>query len=221
MKSVIIIAIAFVLLIPIPIFAQEVGMRWHQNELYDYSFDIPTDWYFKENYVTKNGNTIGTKLWVENLAYTPATIEIQFQNLPKSAVPELNAEAMENYLLDSFLKLPGVRIIDSYSQTEYWGWTSSLEYRYLQSNTEPHGVITAFVFEDRETYYVKFWAVNEEEFDDYYPVYQRVLENLVIKSVAVPEFGSIAMLILVASIVFVVVLSRKFKIMNDYRLISK
>ena len=22
---------------------QEVGMRWHQNELYDYSFDIPTD----------------------------------------------------------------------------------------------------------------------------------------------------------------------------------
>jgi len=41
------------------------------------------------------------------------------------------------------------------------------------------------------------------------------------KTFTVPEFESIALLILASLIIFVVVLTRKFKIMNDYRLISK
>jgi len=193
---------------------EPVGMRWHQNELYDYSFDIPTDWAFDEKYVSTDGTTIGTRLWPEQFYPPPSDITVVFENLLESDVPELNSEAIENYLRDSVLTIPGVRIIDSYSQNELWGWTATVEIRYIQSNSEPHEIRKAFVFEDRETYFVNFGAANEEEFDEYYPVYQGVLENLVIKSVTVPEFGSIAMLILVSSIIPIILVSRKFEIMK-------
>jgi len=144
---------------------EPVEMRWHQNELYDYSFDIPTNWALDEKYVSTDGTTIGTRLWPEQFYPPPADIQIIFENLRESDVPELNSEAIENYLRDSVLTIPGVRIIDSYSQDELWGWTATVEIRYVQSNIEPHEVRKVFVSEDRETYFVNFGAANEEHFD--------------------------------------------------------
>ena len=70
-----------------------------------------------------------------------------------------------------------------------------------------------YVFDDRESYTVGYGAP-DVYFDEYRPVFDNVLETITIKSVAVPEFGSITMSILVVSAISVVILSRRFSLIR-------
>ena len=65
------------------------------------------------------------------------------------------------------------------------------------------------MFPDRESYTVGYFAIEEDYFDLYKPVYDNVLETIVIKGVVVPEFKEITMIILTSSIVMIVIITRK------------
>ncbi len=51
--AILVIAVSFV---TVPAFAQEMG--FYENILYDFSFEVPTDWKYIENRVTANGEPI-------------------------------------------------------------------------------------------------------------------------------------------------------------------
>ena len=70
-----------------------------------------------------------------------------------------------------------------------------------------------YVFNDRESYTVGYGAP-VVYFDGHRPVFDNVLETIIIKSVVVPEFGSIAMLILAISVISIVIFTRRFNVIR-------
>jgi len=79
----------------------------------------------------------------------------------------------------------------------------------LGSNPQLFTEQKSFIFKDREAYVVAYFATGEN-YQRYYPVYENVLDTLVIKGVEVPEFQEIALMVLGSSIVLVIIFARKF-----------
>jgi len=193
-----------------PVFGQsEIG--FYENEFYDYSFEIPMNWKIMEDVDPRNtkGLIIQTLIFPEGftpLINSTPMVEVHFLNIPKSEVALLNAKNLEEYQRKIVMELlPQARIIESSSENTDWGWKVTVESKV--SNL--HIIDTLFVFPDRESYTVGYVAIEEDYFDLYKPVYDNILETMVIKGVVVPEFQEITMIILASSIVMIVIITRK------------
>lgn len=235
--SLILMGTMLVLLIPVPIFAQE--MVFYQNEKYDFSFEIPIDWrsqedidlepytypvmFFPEEFSMENFEGIGENTFTALLLGLEFQLEaplvsVEFRNVPESEVPTLTENNLQEYVeLEIKSVVPDMEMIDSYTQSHSWGWEVYTKYTFdgnlgIGSYLPYTGEELIFVFKDREAYNVVYAAPNTY-YDDYKPVYDHVLDTIIIKSVAVPEF-EIAMLILISSIIPVILFSRKFDIVN-------
>ena len=211
---ILVIGISFV---TVSAFAQEMGL--YENELYDFSFEAPTDWKFIENMVTANGEPIQVAIFPSEfnplLNTESPQILVIFENLGQSKVSSMTEKAVANYYLEKFRnEIPGGKLISSDVESSSWGWTFTQKFSFpvsygFASNPQLITEQTSFVFKDRESYIVAYFAT-QENYQRYYPVYENVLDTLVIKGVAVPEFQEIAMMVLASSIVLVILFARKF-----------
>ena len=109
---------------------------------------------------------------------------------------------------------PSAKIMDSWSKSNSWGWEVYATYNFDLDLGIGTGIpyveeVSTYFFKDRESYAVSYGAPTVY-FEEYSHIYDHVLETIIIKSVAVPEFGSIAMWILASSVISVVVISRKY-----------
>ena len=221
----------------IPAFGQEVG--FYHNEVYDFSFNIPMDWQGQENVQIPNGDLIQVLFFPSEfssqlsddmsnigrllLKYLLGTFSIDapligvvFENIPESKLPRLNEQALEQYFLDKIRNdIPTPRIISSDAETTSWGWIVTTKTRVVQTDQQYLRQDTVFIFKDRETYDVAYLAIEDGDYDKYYPVYEMVKESLVIKGVVVPEFHEIAIMVLGSGIIGIIALSKKFKILNS------
>jgi len=216
---VIILIIISISLITIPVFAQEMG--WYENKLYDFSFNIPKDWMYYENYAMLDGSTFQTLQYPKEFdpiysVFDSPNIFVKFENIPESQIPVLNADAIEKYELEQLrVALPNARIINYDVKHTSYGWESTVEV--VVSLNIPFVVRGEFQEEDKTFYfkdsreaYLVGYIAPVEYYDPYYHVYENAIDSLVIKGVVVPEFHEIAMMVLASSIVLVIVLARKF-----------
>ncbi len=112
------------------------------------------------------------------------------------------------------MNVPSSMRIDKDSESTSWGWIVSSKFTLSVGESLQYvGEGKTFHFKDRESYAVLYVAP-DYYFDEYYPVYENVLDTLVIKGVVVPEFQEIAIMVLASSIILVVVFARKFKVMK-------
>ncbi len=140
---------------------------------------------------------------------------MKFENIAESKIPVLNAQEIEKYELEYVrINLPEAKILNYDVKSTSWGWESSLEIAGSMNipfvaKGQFHEVDKTFYFKNRESYLVGYSAP-EEYYYEYYPVYENMIDTLVIKGVAVPEFQEIALMVLGGSIVFVILFVRKF-----------
>jgi predicted secreted protein with PEFG-CTERM motif len=199
-------------------------MKFYKNETYDYFFEMPSDWRVMEDMDNTKGIVFQTLIFPDGynslfpdgynplLNIDPPSISVVFLNIPKSDVAMLNEKNLEEYQREQVTeKIPYTKIIDSSSEKTDWGWKITVESKFSQNI---HAIDTLFVFPDRESYTVRYLAIEENYFDLYKPVYDHVIKTMVINGVAVPEFGSIVMLILVISIISVILITRRFDVIS-------
>ena len=177
------------------------------------------DWVYRENYLLPDGSTfqvIQNPKEFEPMHFLQSPIIfVKFENIPESEIPVLNEKEIEKYELE-FLRtnLPQAKIINYDVKSTSWGWESSLEIVFslnipLVAKGQFHEVDKTFYFKNRESYVVGYYSP-EEHYDRYFPVYEKMIDTLVIKGIAVPEFHEIAVMVLGSSIVLVIIFARKF-----------
>lgn len=212
--TILVIAVSFT---TIPVFAQDVG--FYSNKLYDFSFNAPMNWRYYEDYLWFRTNY--------QVILFPSTFDlprdgmnsphtfVKFENIAESKIPVLNAKEIEKYELE-FLRtnLPEAKIINYNVKSTSWGWESNLEIVVslnipLVAKGQFHEIDKTFYFKNRESYLTGYLSP-VEYYDEYYPVYENMMDTLVIKEVAVPEFQEIVLMVLGSSIVLGIVFARKF-----------
>ena len=204
-------------LFTIPAFGQKVG--FYHNEVYEFSFNAPTDWQYQENVQTPNSGIILVMIHPEGLdpfvdIDTPL-IGVSFENLTKAEVPDLNEQALENYVLEQIrIDLPNAKLVSSDVESTSWGWIVTTEFRAIKMGQQYLQENLSFIFKDRETYDVAYIAIEDGYYDRYYPVFEMVKESLVIKGVIVPEFHEIAIMVLGSGIIGIIAISKKFEILK-------
>ena len=220
----------------IPVFAQQMG--FYHNERYDFSFEVPMDWRYQEGVSPDRVTTFEVVMYPEEFSlenveddanlmdmqtasmglsfqFESPMIAVNFENLQKSEVSSLSEKNLKEYFLDTIKTIqPSAKIIDSYSKTHSWGWEVYALYTFdmnlgFGSGIPYVGEEVTFYFKDRESYNVSYGAP-DAYFDTYRPIFDHALNTMIIKSVEVPEFHEIALMVLVGSISFVIVLARKF-----------
>ncbi|MHA7647348.1 PEFG-CTERM sorting domain-containing protein [Nitrosopumilus sp. S4] len=213
-------------------------MGFYENERYEFSFEIPTNWRYQEGITTEDGRTYELLAFPEEFSlenvdddanmmdlqmalsglpfqFESPLIAVNFENIPTSKVSTLSEKNLKEYVLDKIMiEQPSAKIMDSWVKSNSWGWEVYVIYNYdldmgIDKGIPYMGEESTYFFKDRESYVVEYGAP-PIHFDEYRHVYDHVLETLIIKSVAVPEFGSIAILILITSVVSIIVVSRKF-----------
>ena len=241
LKTVTIITVTFVFIfIPVPILAQEMG--FYSNEKFDFSFEAPTNWNYQESVTITEGRIdevvfFPTEFHISNAGddanmidmqtammgwqwqFESPTIGMDYENIPTSKISTLNENNIKDYYLDFVREtIPSAKTTDIYSKSHSYGWEVGVTY-YGEVDLGigqpiPYvGIDKAFFFKDREKYTL-YYGAPEVYFDKYKPIYDHVVDTLTIKSVAVPEFGSIVMLILAVSVISVVILSRRFNLIR-------
>jgi len=235
LKIGVLVAICLIPLFIVPAFApshpEYVGVGFYENELYEFSFNAPTNWKYQENVQFPNVPMFLVVIFPEEFS-SPSSLTgfqfyintpnvgVQYEYVPQSKVPTLNGKAIENYISEQIrLVLPNGKIFSSSVESRSWGWLVTTKY-FLNLDLGFHEPITIFVeeksyfFKDRDVYLVSYGAI-DEYYDNYYFVFENVIDTLVIKGVVVPEFQEIAMMVLASSIILVVVFARKYKVMKN------
>jgi len=228
----VIIAIAFVLLIPIPVFAQEA---WdYYNELYEFSFNVLEDWSIVQEFwigdevyqiivypvefsaeSLKDSEEYASEIFPElPFVISAPHITVQFDIISEEKIPILDENTVKDYALEQVqLSVPLAAIVNSDVESHSWGWIVRIESVFILDTgidqLPYHSINTTYFFNDRESYDVGFASL-EENFEVYSPMYENILDTLIIKGVIVPEFGGIVLLILTSSIVSVIIVGRKF-----------
>jgi len=220
---------------------KEAEMGFYENERYEFSFEIPMDWRYQEGLTDEAGITyemitFPQEFSIENAGddanmmdlqmglagylfqFESPLIAVNFENIPTSKISKLSEESLEEYVREVIIALQPSAKIDSWVFSHDWGWEVYTISNYsldlgLGLDIPYVSEEFTYIFKDRESYNVSYGAP-DAYFDEYRPVFEHLVETLVIKSVAIPEFGSIAMLVLVISIVSVVIVSRKFVVMK-------
>jgi len=200
-----------------PVKQEPVGIGFYEKKAYEFSFNAPTDWRFQENIgeaqVMIYPQGFNSLL---NLGY-PRVLVI-FENLAESEVSRLNGQDMLEYHTDTIRNDHGGKLVNSDVKDTPWEWEISTEFIYLEdlgfgSSVQLHTEQRAFHFKDREYYTVAYFST-DDYYDAYHPVFEDLVNSLVIKGVVVPEFQEIALVVLGGSIALVVVFARKFKVMK-------
>ncbi len=230
-----ILGLLLLLLIPFPVFAQEMG--FYHNKQYDFSFEIPMTWYYQEGITMQettfeviqypqefslenagdDANLLDMEMALGGMGFQIESpmIHVNFENLPKSKVQTLNENFLEEYVLETIrIELPDAKIIDSWSNSYSWGWEVYVMYSFNLNFGIGSGIPYVaeeftYVFKDRESYNVGYGSP-DSYFEEYRWVFDHVLETIVIKSVAVPEFQEITLMVLASSIILVVIMAKKF-----------
>jgi len=222
---------------------KESKMGFYENERYDFSFEAPMNWSYQEGVSYDDGITtfeviqfptefslknagddanmldLGMAMSGITFQFESPLIYVDFENIPSSKVSKLSEESIYDYLFDKIVTTyPSAKMIDSWTISHDWGWEVYAMYNHDLNIGYGSGIPYVseeflYVFDDRESYTVGYGAP-DVYFDEYRPVFDHVLETLIIKSVAIPEFGSIAMLILVTSIIAVIISARKFQVIK-------
>jgi len=192
---------------------EPVGIGFYENKAYEFSFQAPTDWNYQEN-IGEAQVMIYPKGFSPLLNLDSPKVIVVFENLAESEVPRLNGQEILEYHTDTIRNELGGKLINSDVKDTPWGWEISTEFIYLEdlgfgSSLQLHTEQRAFHFKDREYYTVAYFAT-DDYYDAYYPVFEGVIDSLVIKGVVVPEFQEIAIMVLASSIILVVVFARKF-----------
>ena len=219
----------------IPVFAQQMG--FYHNERYDFSLEVPTNWNYQESvtitekridpvilfpsefHVSNAGDDanlmdIQTAMLGWEFQFESPLIGMYFENIPTTKIKTMNENNIKDYYLDFVREeVPSAKITDIYSKTHSYGWEVGVTYHYdldlgIGQPIPYVGIDKAFFFKDREKYTL-YYGAPEVYFDDYKPIYDHAVDTLIIKSVKVPEFHEIALMVLVGSISFVIVLARK------------
>jgi len=198
-----------------PIVQEPVGMGFYENKAYEFSFQAPTDWNYQEN-IGEIQVMIYPKGFSPLLNIGSPKVIVIFENLAESEVPRLNGQEILEYHTNTIKNELGGKLINSDVKDTPWGWEISTEFIYLEdlgfgSSVQLHTEQKAFHFKDREYYTVAYFST-DDYYDTYHPVFEAAIDSLVIKGVAVPEFQEIALMVLASSIILVVVLARKFKV---------
>ena len=192
---------------------EPVGIGFYENKAYEFSFNAPTNWKFQEN-IDEAQVMIFPQGFSPLLNLDSPKVIVVFENLPESEVPRLNGQEILEFHTDTIRNELGGKLIESDVKDTPWGWEISTEFIYLEdlgfgSSLQLHTEQRAFHFKDREYYTVAYFAT-DDYYDAYHPVFEGVIDSLVIKGVVVPEFQEIALMVLGSSIVFVIVFARKF-----------
>jgi len=193
-----------------------VEMGFYSNEAYEFAFEAPTNWKYRENVGAAQIMIFPSLFNPLGDLGTPKIIVV-FENISELQVPSLSGRALENYHIDKIKseEFTGGKIISTDVEDNSWGWVVSTEFYYLEdlglgSSLQLHSKQKAFHFKDREFYTIAYFAT-DDYYDTYLSVYDHVIDTAVIKGVKVPEFQEIAMVVLASSIVLVVLFARKFK----------
>jgi len=216
---------------------KEAEMGFYSNEKFDFSFEAPTNWNYQESVTIIEGRIdevvffpsefhisnagddanmmdVQTAMMGWQWQFESPVIGIDFENIPTSKIKTMNENNIKDYYLDFVREtFPSAKMTDIYSKTYSYGWEVGVTYFVdvdlgLGQSIPYVGIDKAFFFKDREKYTL-YYSSPEVYFDEYKPVYDHAVDTLTIKSVAVPEFGSIAMLILVSAIIPIILVSRK------------
>jgi len=236
----IILIIISVLVVTIPVYAQE--MLFYSNEKYDFSLEAPTNWNYQESvpiteeridevilfpsefHVSNAGDDANlmdmqTAMLGWEFQFESPMIGMDFENIPTSKIKTMNENNIKDYYLDFVREeVPSAKMTDIYSKTHSYGWEVGVTYHFdfvlgMGQSIPYVGIDKAFFFKDREKYTL-YYGAPEAYFYDYKPVYDHAVDTLVIKSVKVPEFQEIAMIVLAGSIIPVILFARKFKVMK-------
>ena len=214
---ILVILVSAICLVTVPVFAQNMG--FYENKLYDFSYNLPMDWVYRENYLLPDGSTfqvIQNPKEFEPMHFLQSPIIfVKFENIPESEIPVLNEKEIEKYELEQLrTKLPNAKIIKNDIKRTSWGWESSVEVVVslnvpLVVKGDFHEVDKTFYYENRESYLVGY-SSPVEYYDRYFSVYEKMIDTLVIKGAAVPEFHQMALMVLGGSIILVIIFARKF-----------
>jgi len=204
-----------------PIVDEPAGMGFYENELYDFSYNIPMDWRYIENYALPDDTSLQVVQYPQEFAegfsvYNSPNISISFENIAESQIPILNKDAIERYELEKLrIDLPNGKISNYEIKSTPYGWESSFEV-FVSLNIpfvvrgDFHTHDKTFYFKDSRESYTVGYISPVEYYDYYHSVFEDVIDTMVIKGVVVPEFQEIAMMVLASSIVLVIVFARKF-----------
>jgi len=195
------------------------SIRFYENKAYEFSFNAPINWKFQEN-IGEVQVMIYPQRFNPSLYIDSPHVLVIFENLAESDVPRLNGQEILEYHTNIIKNEHGGKLINSDVKDTPWGWEISTEFFYLEdlgigSSLQLHTEQKAFHFKDREYYTVAYFAT-DDYYDTYHPVFEGVINSLVIKGVVVPEFQEIALMVLGGSIVFAIVFTRKLsKLRSD------
>lgn len=192
----IILIIISVSMITIPVYAQMGEMDFYENKLYEFSFDIPTNWVYIENVEISEivpkylVALIPIDISISAINFTQ--IGVQYEYVPSSLVPTLNERTVENYISEQImLVLESGKITSSSVESRTWGWVVSTEY-FFSTSLENGEILTYFLdeksyfFKNRDLYLVEYVS-SERNFDRYHPDIENVIETLEIKGIDVSK----------------------------------
>jgi len=226
---------------PVVAFAQEMG--FYQNEKFEFSFEVPTDWNYQEGVTITEGRIDEVVLFPSEFHVSNAgddanfmdmqtammgwqwqfespVIGMDYENIPTSKIKTLNENSVKEFYLDFVREqVPSAKMKDIYSKSHSWGWEVGVTYFFDFSlgfgQPIPYvGIDKAFFFKDREKYTL-YYGAPEVYFDNYKWVYDHAVDTMTIKSVKVPEFHEIAIMVLGSGIIGIIIISKKLKILNS------
>ncbi len=175
---------------------EPAGMGFYENTLYDFSFEVPTDWRYQEDVAGADGSIIQVMIYPDGFnplvnIDTPHII-VGFENVPESDVPRLGAKELENYHIESIrTDFEAGKIIDTDSKDKSFGWVVHTNFIFSQNfgfdiigkyKTEQY----AFHFKDRESYTIAYFAT-DDYFNTYYSVFEDAVDSLEIRGIKVNE----------------------------------
>jgi len=213
---------------------EPVTMGFYSNESYEFSFEISKDWVYWENLLLPDGITTSQVVFVPSVVtyesmkesgvqvglsalYSglPFPIEspiisVTFENILESKIPRMNIQEIEKYEREFVItNIPSAKIIDLDVKSTSWGWVASGKITFSVGQSQLISETNTYYFKDRESYAVSYSAY-EDIYDQFKPDFDHVIDTLVIKSISVPEFQEIALMVLGGSIALVVIFARKF-----------
>jgi len=124
----VLVAICLIPLFIVPVLGQE--MKYFENELYEFSFNIPTGWIYRENIQYPNVPISLVEIFPPDAGTIFPIVGVQYEHVPQSRVPNLNDKEVENYISEEIrILLPNIgKITSSSIESRSWGWIVTTEY---------------------------------------------------------------------------------------------
>jgi len=172
---------------------------YYENELYEFSFNAPNSWKYRENIQYPLVPTSLVEIYPDEFSTTDEfayyadspVIRVQYEHVSESQVPNLNAKDVENYISNEIRNVIGNgKIISSSVESKSWGWIVTTEY-FVNVPLQSESIVIlseekSYVFKDRDAYLVSY-RTTDTFFDDYHHVFETMLDSLVIEDTEVNE----------------------------------